>query len=133
MLSASTHNGTSYPARSYGRWRRLVVRRVGRMAKRYSKAATSCPSGIVSWSHTQSSGEFAKPVRTSVPLMRNEALFPERQHPSRRALLLHRSSEGLALLPDHEYNDLHRRRGAGVVRVMDMFGRDMRTIPRLEG
>ena len=47
--------------------------------------------------------------------------------------LLHWGGEGLALLPDHEDHDFHRRRGATVLRVVDLLGRDMHTLPRLEG
>ena len=47
--------------------------------------------------------------------------------------LLHRGGERLALLPDHEDDDFHRLRGAAILRVVDVFGRDMHTLPCLEG
>jgi hypothetical protein len=48
-------------------------------------------------------------------------------------LLGHRRGQGLAFVGDIEGQDLHRRRGAGVLAFVDLLGRLLERVPRREG
>src|SRR5262245_33127905 len=51
----------------------------------------------------------------------------------RAAELLHHGDDGLALVAKQEHQRACWLRGAGVLRLVDVFGRKMRRVPNLQG